>query len=238
MANNDDWVSVKVACEEASLSRSAVDNYIAKGRLEAREEGRLKLVHLPTLLELAATREPPKEDSGDNAAREMALMARTAIQQNAELLKMLPGAWNALGIEPALKLIDVQHAIIAEQRAELEKLRQERRDMFETLENARNEESERNIAAAVASQEIENKQRLLDFLEKEIPRIVTARAVDSKVGGLLASLTGDQLALIGAAACTDEEQREKLMAVAAAQRQRFGKPFVPETVSEKEHGNE
>jgi hypothetical protein len=186
------------------------------------------------LLELLSEGGPGTDDDDDDESiaplRAMAAMARTAIGQNAELLRALPHAWNALGIEPALKMLDVAHRIIAEQRLELEKLRQERREQFETLERAKSEESDRMIAAALATQEIEQKQEVVDLLKREVPRIIAARAVDRHMGQMLSTLTEDQLAAL--AIFLTPEQLKQVRAVAETQRERFRPAASAEPVVE------
>lgn len=232
------WVAVKTAMQETGLKRSTIDSWIRCGKLDCRVEGRLKLVPLADVLERladgAGAEEEEEDDDSTAPLRAMAAMARTAIGQNAELLRALPHAWNALGIEPALKMLNVAHSIIQEQREELEKLRAERREMFATLESAKSEESERTIAAAVASQELEQKAEIVSLLKREVPRVIAARAVDKNIGAMLAGLSEDQLSAL--ALVLSPEQLEQVRLVAETQRVRFNAQTAGKEVTSGNEG--
>lgn len=227
--DNDEWLNVTEACKRVGLSRTPIVKAIERGDLASRKEGKMRYVKLSDVEAIAGdlSEDPDETGSFDAALR----LGKQALATTADTVKSVAGfnvqlgeAWKHLAINPAIELLKMQSEALRAAHEENAKLRDERRDALAALEKAKTQELEREIAQAQFLQGEKRKDELVDLLKREIPKLVTAKAVDSKLGKFLATLDSAQLEMLQMV--LEPEQLKAVYEVAADQRARFNVPLV------------
>jgi hypothetical protein len=241
MANdNDEWLNVTEACKRVGLSRTPVIKAIERGDLASRKEGKVRLVNLR---DVEAISSELSEDPEETGSLDVALrLGKIALQSNADTVKsvsqfnvQLGEAWKSLAIGPAIELLKMQTEALRAAHEENAKLREERRNALASLEEAKTQQLDREIEAATFAQSEKRKDEIIDMLKEQVPKLVTARAVDSKLGRFLSTLDAAQLDMLQMV--LDPEQVAAVKEVASDQRIRFNVQqalVVPEEVNNGE----